>query len=74
MSKPATLSEALKVKEYKDSQGEWIPACGGSEVPFKTRSGRTFLYCYQPSSGRHAYLDVGTDIIMSDDEALAELM
>ncbi|NMU53838.1 hypothetical protein HKB25_07465 [Vibrio parahaemolyticus] len=34
-----------------------VPACGGAEKPF-TVSGRQWLYCYHPASGRHCYLDL----------------
>lgn len=51
----------------------WHPANGGTEVPFRTRTGRTVLYCWQPSTGRHAYLDCGTDLILSDEDAAAAL-
>lgn len=64
-----TLADILRAREEKAAQGAWVPACGGTEVPFTTRSGRTLLYCYQPTTGRHAYLDVGTDLILSDEEA-----
>jgi hypothetical protein len=47
----------------------WIPACGGTEQPFTSRTGRRLLYCWQPSTGRHAYLDLGSDLILSDEEA-----
>lgn len=47
----------------------WIPACGGTETPFKSRSGITLLYCYNPGTGQHAYLNVDSDIILSNDEA-----
>lgn len=47
----------------------WVPACGGTETPFISRSGRRLLYVYQKSSGRHAYLDCETDMILTDDEA-----
>ena len=50
-------------------QGNWYPACGGTETPTRYRSGRTLLYVWQPSTGRHAYLDMGTDLILSDEEA-----
>ena len=59
--------------EAKAEQGNWIPACNGTEKPFPTRSGRILLYCWQPSTGRHAYLDCSTDIILSDDEAQSYL-
>lgn len=48
--------------------GEWVPAAGGTETPFLTRSGAKLLYCYQPRSGRHAYLDCSTDLILTDEE------
>jgi len=53
--------------------GNWYPACGGTEVPFYTRGGRRLLYCYQPTTGNHAYLDLDTDLILSNEEADAAL-
>ncbi len=50
-------------------QGNWVPACGGTEVPFMSRSGIRMQYLFQPSTGIHAYINCGTDIIMSDEEA-----
>jgi len=55
-------------------QGNWFPACDGTETPFTARSGRRLLYCYQPSTGRHAYLDLESDMILTDEEARAHLM
>jgi len=66
-----TLTQVLDERQAKAEQGAWIPACGGTEVPFNTRSGRRLLYCWQPTTGRHAYLDCGTDIILTDEEAFA---
>ena len=51
------------------AQGSWIPANGGSETPTTYPSGRRLLYCYQQRTGRHAYLDCDTDMILTDDEA-----
>ncbi|NOS67793.1 MAG: hypothetical protein HOO67_05530 [Candidatus Peribacteraceae bacterium] len=65
----ATLVEKLAAKQARDEQGSWVPACGGTERPFPSRSGRTLLYCWQPSTGRHAYLDCGTDTILTQEEA-----
>ena len=70
----ATLVEILDARQRKAEQGAWVPACGGTEVPFTSRSGRRLLYCYQATTGRHAYLDCGTDLILSDDEAASYLM
>jgi hypothetical protein len=52
-----------------NSQGNWYPANGGTETEFRSRSGARLLYVWQPSSGRHAYLNLDTDIILTDDEA-----
>lgn len=50
---------------------QWVPACGGLETPFRSRSGVRLLYCYNPRLHKHAYLNCDTDIIMSDAEAQA---
>ena len=54
-------------------QPEWIPACGGTEAPFTTRTGRRLLYMWNPTTGEHAYYDVGNDVFLSNDEATAAL-
>jgi hypothetical protein len=59
---------------HESRRDEWIPASGGKETPFKTRSGKVLLYCWNPHQERHAYLDVGADIILTDDEASDALM
>jgi hypothetical protein len=64
-----TLAQLLDEKQARDENGMWVPANGGTEVPFTTRSGRRLQYCWQPSTGKHAYLDMGTDFILTDEEA-----
>ena len=64
-----TLTEMLAERDAKNAQGNWVPACAGTETPFTSRSGVRLLYCYQASTGRHAYLDLGTDMILSDEDA-----
>ena len=68
-----TLVEILDARQKEAEQGDWVPACGGSEVPFFSRSGIKMLYVYQPSTGKHAYINCMTDIIMTDAEAQAAL-
>jgi hypothetical protein len=51
----------------------WVPACGGSEQQFTCRTGMRLLYCFNPRLGNHAYLDCGTDMILTDEEARAAL-
>jgi hypothetical protein len=45
----------------------WVPACGGTETPFIV-CGKKVLYCYNPRQNKHAYLDMSSDMIMSDEE------
>ncbi len=67
------LVEMLDAKQKKAEQGDWVAACGGTEVPFVTRTGARLLYVYQASTGRHAYLDLGSDFILTDEEANSKL-
>lgn len=72
MNKP-TLIEMLEANDQRRANGNWVPACNGTEVPFVTRKRFRLLYCWQPSTGKHAYLNCDTDMILSDEEALAAL-
>lgn len=64
---------AERVRQAKLDNGAWYPACGGSEVAFTSRGGHRLLYCWQPSTGRHAYINLDTDIMLTDEEARATL-
>jgi hypothetical protein len=55
------------------NQENWFPACGGTEVPFHTRTGYRLLYVWQPSTGKHAYLNCETESILTDEEAFQVL-
>lgn len=68
-----TLVDYLARLDAWKAQGDWVPASNGTEQPFTARSGARLLYCWQPRSGLHAYLDLGTDLILSDDEARLHL-
>jgi hypothetical protein len=57
------------VFRHGNKSDNWYPANNGIETPFITRTGHRLLYCWQPSTGNHAYLDCGTDLILSDEEA-----
>ena len=56
-----------------ENADRWVEACGGTELPFRTRSGRSLHYMYNPQQKRHAYLDTMTDTILTDQEAEAFL-
>lgn len=64
-----TVPAQLAKRDAIAANGPWLPACGGTEAPFTSRSGKRLLYCWQPSTGKHAYLDCGTDIILTQEEA-----
>ncbi len=53
--------------------GDWVPACGGTEQPFKSRSGRVLLYMWNRTGGTHAYYDVHADVFLTKEEADAAL-
>lgn len=63
------LTDILIASDLARKQGDWQPANGGTEEPFVTRSGKRLLYCWQPSTGDHAYLDLDSDLILSEEEA-----
>lgn len=65
------IVELLEANDRRLAQGNWVPACNGTEVPFMTRNGFRLLYCWQASTGRHAYLNCDTDMILTDEQALA---
>jgi hypothetical protein len=56
-----------------NNTGDWLPACGGTERPFHSRSGKRLLYCWNRQTGQHAYLDLGTDLILTPEEAASAL-
>ena len=64
-----TVAEMIAERDAKAAQGPWVPACGGTETPFTTRTGARLLYCWQPSTGKHAYYNCDTDIILDNEEA-----
>ena len=53
-------------------ENNWIPACGGSEVPFNV-GGRRLHYLWNRTTGEHAYYDLRNDIFLTNAEAHAIL-
>lgn len=47
----------------------WVPACGGTETPTKTRTGRTLLYMWNTTTGEHAYFDCDRDVFLTQQQA-----
>ena len=69
-----SINETVEYQCAKMSKADrWVPACGGTEQQFKTRTGKTLLYCWNPKLNEHAYLDVDSDIILTDNEAAAAM-
>lgn len=71
MTNTRSIADILNSRAAKAEQGPWIPGTG--EEPIVTRNRRRLLYCWQPSTGRKAYLDLDTDLLLSDEEAWAAL-
>lgn len=55
------------------NRDRWVAACGGTEVPFKTRTGKTLWYMWNPRTGEHAYLDMDNDLFLSNQDAHMEM-
>ena len=63
-----TLAEMLDENaRRREERGNWVAACGGREEPM-TVNGTRVLYCWHTGTGKHAYLNLDTDIIMTDAE------
>lgn len=64
--RPEGMADVLKrVRQEQEENGRWVPGCGGSEEPFEYW-GERWLYVFQPSSGRHGYLNLSTDVVHED--------
>jgi hypothetical protein len=48
---------------------DWVAACGGTETPFRTRTGRMLFYMWNRTTGEHAYYDVEGDVFLTYEEA-----
>ena len=59
-----SIEDIIKAKE---ANGRLVPACGGTEKPF-TCKGYRLLYCWDMGTNKHVYLNLGTDMVLSDDE------
>lgn len=64
-----SLVEYLTRLDQWRAQGPWVPANRGTEEPFVSRSGHRLLYVWQERTGRHAYLDLDTDMVVTDEDA-----
>jgi hypothetical protein len=66
------VAEAQRLADFYESvkgRDMWVPASGGTEEPFVTRSGLRVLYCWNPKTGDHAYVNVDTDLVLTQEEA-----
>jgi hypothetical protein len=68
-----SVKDMLDEKDKKANDGPWMVANSGTERPFISRSGKRLLYMWQPSTGKHAYYDMGADVFLTDEEAIAAL-
>lgn len=47
------------------NQDNWVPACGGTEVP-SVYGGKRYLYVYNPKHNKHAWYDMSADLIIDN--------
>jgi len=65
-----TLVDMLEARQRRAKQGAWMPANGCTEQPFEMR-GYRLQYLFQQSTGRHAYINCDTDVLLTDEEVNA---
>lgn len=74
----AQVREASGVLDYNRAKAtladRWVPANGGYETECRYKTGARLLYCFNFATGKHAYLDLDRDHILTDREALAAIM
>lgn len=58
----ATIEYAMAIVAKADT---WVPAACGHEEITCYRDGRRLLYCFNPATGDHAYINCDTDMIES---------
>ena len=80
MSGPRSSTVLLDLREtfsytaaIASNADTWVSACQGTERPFTGRAGVRMLYCYNPKQVRHAYINLDTDIEMTNEEVDANL-
>jgi hypothetical protein len=58
------------VREYETActmrADRWVVACGGTETPIRYPDGRVYVYVFNPATGKHGWLDTGTDMVRMD--------
>lgn len=71
MTQTASIADQIAAAEARRYQrGSWVTACGGKEVPM-TVQGRRVLYVWHTGTREHAYLDLDTDLILSNEDRAA---
>jgi len=67
------IDVVAQVREYDfallENADRWVPACGGTEIPTMIR-GIRYLYCYNPYQRQSAYINLATDMVLSQDETM----
>ena len=66
-SQADAMAFAAQMCAMVGTQPTLVPANGGTEQPFTTRSGRRVLYVYDCEQRTHLYLDLGTDTLLPRD-------
>lgn len=48
---------------------DWVDACGGTETPFRTRTGWMRFYIWNRTMGEHVCCDVERNVFLTDEES-----
>jgi hypothetical protein len=68
------IAEFLDTPEWQEEEymeavanrsDRWVVACGGREAPF-TYCGTRWVYVFNPSTEKHGYLNLDTDVVHDD--------
>jgi len=66
----AVMAHLLPIPTFPED--DWVPACGGTEVPFVVK-GQRLHYMWNRKTGQHAYYHCDRDVFLLPHEAAAIL-
>ena len=62
-------NETNNTTHESHKKDNWVPANGGTETPFVTRTGIKLQYMWNTANGDHAYYSFASDMFLTDAEA-----
>lgn len=62
-----SIDQIIKKREDR-ARYYWVPACGGTEIPFKAKNGYRIQYLWNPVTHEHKYYNLDTDLFVEDSD------